>query len=146
MEHTYSVKLKGIDLLSHSVEAPQEIGVDAEQTIFNFSVEERANFELKTFLTGLKVEINSKDNSDKLASFFVLLSFDVENFDSIIKQENGKLLIPKPLSLLTAQISLSTMRGIIYVYLKGTHLNDVLMPIIDPTIFFTEKAEKERSI
>ena len=70
---------------------------------------------------------------ETLASFNAVFTFEIVDFEkNIPKIGEGLYHVPDALNDMFKQVSISTMRGIIYSELRGTYLHAAIMPVIFP--------------
>lgn len=85
----------------------------------------------------LRSEVNSVGDSDKTksasGSFVVVFTFDVSNFEELVRSDKkGELTTDYDLALSIASITYSTARGILLVKCQGTPLFGAVLPVINP--------------
>ena len=61
-------------------------------------------------------------------NFFI----SIDNYDELVIDEGGKLEIDNHLYVNLVAVSFSTGRGLIYARLHSTHLENIILPVIDP--------------
>lgn len=99
--------------------------------IFEIKVEVRVVPEKGIVMPTVDIMILEDKTKKELANFKIACSFEIVDFDTVIlKNEEGKFLIPKPLQDIIQPVSISTARGVVYSELRGTHLNNAIMPVV----------------
>ncbi len=61
-------------------------------------------------------------------NFFI----SIDNYDDLVIEKDGKLEIDNHLYVNLVAVSFSTGRGLIYARLHSTHLENIILPVIDP--------------
>ncbi len=105
-----------------------------EEFSFFYGINSEAKVRPEVGLVVILITVNVlSDKEQSLATLNSVCSFEIVEFEKNIKQkEDGKYFVPDDLEELFKQVSISTMRGIMYSELKGTYLNNAIMPIIFP--------------
>lgn len=88
----------------------------------------KANFELN-------VQTSSKEETEKEAqgNFHFIYIYQVENLKELaIPDENKEIELNGSLGNALASITYSTSRGILFARLRGTGLENFILPVIDP--------------
>lgn len=96
-------------------------------------------------LIGVEVAVIVKERGSglKLAFMKIFLEFSVKNFESVIaKDEADEYKIPYSIEAMTRRIAISTTRGVMFSYLKGTYLHRAILPIV-PELLKPKKDIKE---
>jgi hypothetical protein len=109
-------------------------------------------FDLKTetsepdkFFTNLLYITLFEKQSDivkiELAKLHTLTTFQIINYNEVIKKKGEGIIVPNQLISLTAGIAISTARGILSLHLKDTKISNAIIPIINPQMFIPVKTE-----
>jgi len=124
----FNIRFDRVELLAKTL---NNIRVEQED-VFSFEVKTRSSIkkEERLIVTVVDVLIKKAAGSKTAASFTAACGFIVENFEDAFAKKGNSLL--KELDDLFKTISISTMRGIIYSELRGTHLHDVHLPVFLP--------------
>jgi len=121
----------GIQIISKSV---SEMPVDFSVTPifgFNIRVETRVDAQEHLVMPFVHVTITETKRTEELAKIIVACLFRIVDFEhEITLNQDGLYNVPIEIESLIRPISISTVRGIIYSELRGTHLNNAIMPII----------------
>lgn len=123
--------LQGIELMSFSI-LPQQ-SHDHVNEIFQFNVqqEQKANQEKRLIIIFTTVTVADVDVNNTLANILVACGFEIPAFDDIIKRDKeDNFLIPHDLNISLNRIAIATTRGILYAQLRGSYLQDTLLPIV----------------
>lgn len=138
-EEKFEFRLNGVELAEFSM-TPLTPG-EKLSGIFKFdvTVETRLSPERSLLVAFVSVNIRDNDKEKSLAFIRVAVGFDINKFDEVItKNEKGDYVIPIKLDAATRRIAISTTRGVMFGYFKGTHLHKAFLPII-PELMTPEK-------
>ena len=98
---------------------------------FNINIDGQVIAPSKFFVFRINVNINNPDTNYQYFRISVLNYFEIENFEESIKLNNdGLYQIPPSLDATLRPVCISTARGIIFSELRGTYLNNSVMPVI----------------
>ena len=125
-------RLIGIEILDKHYKNPIIPDLKFENFQFNIKLEASVNAGLKSINLISNIEILSENITIVLAAISINFVYELINFDEIILIENNGLLLPDSLSETLNSLSYSTARGIVFSEFKGTFLQNVILPIIDP--------------
>ena len=101
---------------------------------FTVSLETRANANNKLVFIIVTIEIKSEEQTHSFCKMAASCVYEVENFNEVIEvSTEGKIEIDKQFNDLFNSVSISTVRGVLFSYLKGTFLHNALLPLVDPT-------------
>lgn len=139
------MQLKAIEILNSSMNLPAHTNTPAANFNFNISIESRTDSSKKLVFVIVHVEIKNDNLSVVLGSISASCIYEIVNFDEVIKTEaDGRVNIPEKLIETLNIISLSTTRGVMFSYFKGTFLHGAVLPIIDPKQFQTRSQIVEK--
>lgn len=114
---------------------PEKIQIDMDSK-FNYQDDLLQNF------MHFKFEIEEKDKKVSLSHFDIIYTFEVENLQDILADEETK----KALHLNIISVTYSTSRGILFSETKGFALNAIYLSPISPQKLYesilNQKAEK----
>lgn len=138
-EEKFEFRLNGVELAEFSM-APLTAG-EKLSGIFKFDVtaETKLSPERNLLVVFVSVNIREETKEKSLAFIRVAVGFDVNKFNEVVtKNDQGDYVVPIKLDAATRQISISTTRGVMFGYFKGTHLHKAFLPII-PELMTPEK-------
>ena len=124
----------------------KELGEAKENVKITFNVRSNSKVmaEQGIVIMNTTVLIFDANSTDIFAEFNVDCLFQVIEFEKHIKLNDRKLyVIPPQLEGIIKPVSISTVRGIIYSELRGTYLNNVIMPVIFMDSMQREEAPAE---
>ena len=104
---------------------------------FSMGFELGFNLEDKLVKADFQFEITTKSDGENLdeaqGTFHFIYVFNVENLDELaIPDKNYNIELNGGLGNALASITYSTTRGILFARLKGTALENFILPVIDP--------------
>ncbi len=131
-EIQFQMRISSISVLrfsQHDIEEFDPNKVDA--------IEYQSDFEVKTLheTSEIAVETTLKLKVQELDSYFgelkVLMKFHISPFDTVIKKVDDGYQIPDLLIFNLFNILIGTIRGILYEKLRGTILQNEVLPLFD---------------
>lgn len=129
-EEQINFRFASIHVMSKRVE---ELKIENLGKSFNFqvTVETKVQPAGKLVIPFIYVKIMFVDNTDSIADFTIACAFYIEEFEKIIlPNEEGVYTVPQDFDNLIRPISISTARGVIASDLRGTYLQNAIMPVI----------------
>lgn len=137
-QKTYAFVLKRIDLLEKSlkIHTKKEKKTDYD---YGISLQIIPNLSDNQSFHIMSVDIFPKgQEKDVIATVRLGFIFEIFDLEKIaIINENGINLPEGLLNLLNAVV-IGTMRGVIFSELRGTQLDDAILPVLDPSKFQRE--------
>lgn len=134
-QQTYSFSLKRIDLIEKSLRVynKKEKKVDYDYSIsLQIIPNPPDNQSFHIMLVNIFPKGHEKDIIATVRLGFIFEIFDLENI--AITNDEGITLPEGLLNLLNAVV-IGTMRGVIFSELRGTQLDDAILPVLDPSKF-----------
>lgn len=120
----------GIDIKSKMLNELGNTKPDASVT-FNIRVESKVAQDQGIVIMNVIVKIYDAVDSQTFAEFNIDCLFHIIDFEKHIKLNDKSLfVIPPFLESIMKPVSISTVRGVIYSELRGTYLNNSIMPVI----------------
>jgi hypothetical protein len=125
-------RIIGIDIVDKSMSAvPKDLKGGDVQFFFDIRVEVKVSVENKLVVPFVHIKVREGESNLALATIGVSCHFEIQDFEAHIKlNEAGLYAIPPILETSLKQIAISTARGVLYSELKGTYLNNAVLPII----------------
>lgn len=121
--------MHGIELMTFSI-LPQQ-SPDHDSFEFNVQQEQKANCEKQLIIIFTTVTISIPGVQHTLANIQIACGFEISSFDDIIKRDKeDNFLIPHDLSISLNRIAVATTRGVLYAQLRGSYLQDTILPIV----------------
>jgi hypothetical protein len=130
----------GIHIISKNVVELLQPLINSVVFSFNIKVETQVQAENRLVVSVVSVTITEQNRSLELANFKIACLFQIDNFSETIKaNEQGVYIVPPDFEATTRPVSISTARGILYSELRGTYLNNAIMPVIYMDTFVEEQ-------
>lgn len=125
---TVNIRVHGIDLIEKNLY--RAVIKDSDQFLFDTKVQTAVNNEQSLVVVFASVDVRRHDGNDLLANLVCGFGFQIDNFQDFGKDVNGSYIIPPEIETMLRNISISTLRGILFSELKGTPLHRAILPII----------------
>lgn len=131
-EVQFQMRISSINVLRYSQYDIDEFDPDKVDAI-----EYQSDFGLKTLseTSEIAVETTLKLKVQELDSYFgelkVIMKFHITPFDTVVKKVENGFQIPDLLMFNLFNISTGTLRGILYEKLRGTILQNEVLPLIN---------------
>lgn len=127
-------RIIALDILEANLVAPTQNL--PKEIIFQFDVniEHRWNTTDEIFIVVTTISIFSNEKEHLLAKFKTNTVYKIEELANYINAENNKINMPTDVILDLNEIAISTTRGSLFSFLKGTYLHNAVLPIIHQTI------------
>jgi hypothetical protein len=134
-------KIKAIEILEsnlHKTNVPIE-----GDTVFQYDISLEQRIGLKECLMNVicGVEIWTEIRDQQLASLKTGFIYTVENLESYWDKKSGKPILPEDFRVSLNSVALSTSRGILFSFLKGTYLHSAILPVVNPYAFKIENLD-----
>ncbi len=130
-EVTLGYQLIGMELVDFEIRSKRAI----EDSLINFKIEIN-----HIISEDGKVHVNAKSsilyNDESLSSTNIVCTFLIENYKEWLDLQgltNGVL--PTGLANIINGITISTLRGVMFVKLQGTFLASIMLPVVDVQVF-----------
>jgi hypothetical protein len=128
-------RITGVEIVKTQIN-PIQPGFTATDFQFTVNLETRIDPQKKLIIIIVTADIKADNNSELLGSIGAASIFTIENFDDVFKKVTDVTYdTPDNIMITLASISISTLRGIMFDQLRGTHLHGAILPIMDPKKF-----------
>ncbi len=127
-------RIVALDILeANLVSPPQNL---TQEIVFQFdiNIEHRWNTDDNIFIVVTTISIFSNDKKHLLSKFKTNTVFKVEELAKHVDTANSKNNMPTDVILDLNELAISTTRGSLFSFLKGTYLHNAILPIINQTI------------
>jgi hypothetical protein len=138
---TVTWRIRSIDLVSFKAEEKVKTPgkYDPNKITFYLSVHYDLVVEERLIRITFPIEIFSDEtHTEQLGSIQTKGEFDILNFEEVMKENDGQF--PVNLISVLVGVTLSTTRGMLILLSKGTSFEKAIIPIINPMVFFNQKA------
>lgn len=132
---SFSFALKQIDLIEKSLRLlnKKEKKVDYD---YDISLQLMPDPSLNQSFHFISVNIFTKgQEKDFIATFKLGFVFEIPNLETIATTNDEGATLPEDLLNLLNAVVIGTMRGVIFSELRGTQLDDAILPVLDPSKF-----------
>lgn len=124
-------KIHGIELIYFSIQPQQAKAYGKGPFEFNIRQEQKTNAEKRLIIVFTTITIKEAGKDMLLANLQVACGFEISSFENIIrKDKEGNFLIPHDLNVAVSRISVATARGILYMQLRGSYLQNTTLPVL----------------
>jgi len=127
-------RIVALDILeANLVSPPQSL---TKEIVFQFdvNVEHRWNTDDGIFIVVTTISIFSNEKEHLLSNFKTNTIFKIEELANYVDTKNSKNNMPTDVILDLNELAISTARGSLFSFLKGTYLHNAILPIINQTI------------
>lgn len=128
-EQSFNIRFDGVELIEKHLFK----GIASEHDKFTFDTKVQTLIDpIKNILVAfVSVGIRKEDGSETFATIICAFGYHIAELSSLKDEiDQNKYNIPPELDNMVKQISISTMRGIIFSEFRGTHLHRAILPII----------------
>lgn len=131
MDNVQPFSIHGIELITFSIlPLPGAENIN-DAFEFNIQQEQKTNAEKHLVIIFTHVIIKEPGADSFLATIQVACGFEISSFETIIKKDReNNFLIPHELNVSLNRIAVATTRGILYVQLRGSYLQNTTLPIV----------------
>lgn len=133
-QRDYNIRFHGVDIIEKCL---YKLSV-TEEDVFFFEVKSQSLVDSaqKLIVTFVEVNIKKANSSEIIAAIICGFGYVVENFEnSLEKNEESNYIIPSELEKMLRDVSISTMRGIMFSEFRGTQLHKAILPLIKSDSF-----------
>jgi hypothetical protein len=125
-------QIKGIELLNTCLNEPLRILSDSTSFQFDINLEHKVNLENKLVIVVTTVIVNLENKEQLLGQVTTSCIYEIAQMDELYNKETKELKLPDDFVVTLNSISLSTTRGLMFSFFRGTYLHNAVLPIIDP--------------
>ncbi len=127
-------RIVALDVLEANLIAPTQNL--PKEIIFQFDVnlEHRWNTDDEILIVVTNISIYTNEKENVLAKFKTNTVYKIEGLSNHVDAANKKLNLPTDFILDLNETAISTTRGSLFAFLKGTYLHNAILPIINQTI------------
>lgn len=139
IEQNIEFRIDRIEIINSSIIAPTQ---QFEVNGFNFELQLQMKLETiqKFIMVFVDVTVNTQESKETIGRYTACFTFNATNFDEIlIKNGQNKLELPKSTIDTLNNISISTVRGLMFGAFRGTFLHNAILPVVDPTLIQSQQ-------
>ncbi len=147
----HKIHLVKVDIIKCHIDSPFEFSPDKiKGHEFNMDFDLGFNLEDKLIKADFKLDVASKSEGGNIeeatGKFNFTFIFNIENLNELaILEKDSHMNLNGNLGNALASITYSTTRGILFTRLKGTALENFILPVIDPNELINDKTKKVNS-
>jgi hypothetical protein len=130
----YSFSITSIQLIEKQLSFPPKRDKVTEFD-FDISLNITTNREKKQSIHFMNVTVTTKEDKKKVGSLSMVCFFQIDEFDTILVQEENEIRLPQDLIYLLNTVVIGTARGVMYSEFRGTFLDEAYLPVLDPRQF-----------
>lgn len=127
-------RIVALDVLEANLVAPTQDLPKEISFQFDINIEHRWNTDDEIFIVVTTISIFSNKKEHLLSKFKTNTVFKVEDLAKHVDTANSKNNMPTDVLLDLNELAISTTRGSLFAFLKGTYLHNAILPIINQTI------------
>lgn len=126
-----SFSIKSIDILQSVLHPLPTQGLETGDLTFKIQVEQKIDASNKLIHVSVHIHVLSKVIEQELAGLDTVCIFQVANFSDILKTDSASSSLPGQFANNLSAIAISTTRGLMFAFLRGSYLHNAILPIID---------------
>ena len=120
------------------LKTPKQVLPKGIAYLFNMNIEHRVDVEKKFVMVLTSASCFADKDQGDLSRFKSSCIYYLPQLEKYIDKETKVLNLPEQFIILINSISISTTRGLMFSFLKGTFLHNAIIPIVNPTAFKME--------
>jgi hypothetical protein len=126
-----SFKLVTIEVLESILNQPLIPITGANIFQYDISLEQRISAGEGVIMAICSINILNDARDQQLSRIKSSCIFSVSNLDSYTDKKSKIVIVPEDFRVKLNSIAISTTRGIMFSFLKGTYLHNAILPIVD---------------
>lgn len=132
-------QIKAIELIESSLNAIQNpLKVD-ETFKFDINLQHKLNNDKKLIIVVCTVSIHTEEKDKQFAHIKSSCIYHIQNWDEFIDTKTKELIFPADFLTALNAITISSTRGMLFSFLRGTFLHNAILPVIDLQSFTVSK-------
>lgn len=135
-------QIKSIEILDSYLKTPKHPIVNDVTFQFDMSLEHRIDLEKKFIIVLTNVSCFVDQDQGELSRFKSSCIYYLPELDKYFDEKSSNINLPNQFVTSINSISISTTRGLLFSFLKGTFLHNAVIPIINPASFKLENNYK----
>ncbi|MGF1637322.1 MAG: hypothetical protein ACFCUU_09625 [Cyclobacteriaceae bacterium] len=129
------LQIRAIELLDSCLNTPKKQLPNNSVFQFDINLEHRQNVENKHVIVVCSVSIFTEKKEELLGQVKVSCIYYVPRFDEFIVKNSSDPKFPDDFVIKLNSITISTTRGMMFSFFRGTFLHNAILPMVDQTIF-----------
>lgn len=135
----YGFQIKTVELLDSSLKTSDKALDKSPVYSFDINIEHRINIESKITIVVCTVSIYTKSKQDIIGNIKTGCIYSIPDMDSYIDQKSKQIKLPDELAMMLNTVSISTTRGMMFSFFRGTILHNAILPLVNPQQFSIPK-------
>lgn len=135
ISNNVNFQIRGMEILDSCLNAPTSPLPSNPKFQFDLAIEHRLNLENKLVIVICKVGIRDEAKEILYGELKGSCIFFVEKLDEYFNKETNKLTLPDEFIITLNSVTISSMRGLMFSFFRGTFLHQAILPIVDPKSF-----------
>ncbi len=128
-------QIRGMEILDSCLNAPTSPLHPNPKFQFDLAIEHRINLENNLVIVICKVGIRNESKETLFGELRGSCIFFVEKLNDYFDPQTNKLSLPEDFVVTLNSVTISSMRGLMFSFFRGTFLHQAVLPIIDPKSF-----------
>ena len=137
-EENIEFQIKGIEILDSFLKTPKQVIPKGIAYQFDMKIEHRVDVEKKFVMVLTSASCFVDKDQEDLSRFKSSCIYYLPQLEKYINKETKALDLPEQFLISINSISISTTRGLMFSFLKGTFLHNAVIPIVNPIAFKME--------
>ncbi len=134
-------KIVTIEIMESILNQPLAPILEGNIFQFDISLEQRINSSEGFVIVLCTINILNNSRDQQLSRIKSSCIFAVNDLDSYTDKKTGIVNLPEDFRVNLNSIAISTSRGIMFSFLRGTYLHNAILPIVNPTAFILNKPD-----
>ncbi|MBW6498128.1 MAG: hypothetical protein K0B09_07060 [Bacteroidales bacterium] len=135
METKINFQLKNIELIETCINSPQK-QLDGNSVFqFDINLEHRVSVDGNNVFVICSISVLNDTKGQVFGNIKASCIFEVKELSQFLDKKTKKHKLPGSFILTLNSISISTLRGLMFSFFRGTYLHNAVLPIIDPKDF-----------
>lgn len=130
-----SFQIMGMEILDSCLNAPSSPLPTNSNFQFELGIEHRFNIEKKLVIVICDVTVKDQSKDILYGQLRGSCIFFIEKSEDFFMPENKSLNLPEPFIVTLNSITISSIRGLMFSFFRGTFLHQAVLPVIDPKSF-----------
>ena len=136
-----SFKIKTIIILESNLNKPN-VSIESA-SVYQYDISLEQSIRIKECLMDVicRIEIWTDARDQQLANLKSRFIYNVDNLENYWDKKTNKPNLPDDFRVSLNSVAISTSRGLMFSFLKGTYLHDAILPVVNPYAFKIENLE-----
>lgn len=132
-QHTFKIVV--IEIIESILNQPPAPFLDGHMFQFDISLEQRIISKENAIIVICTIGILNDNRDQQLSRVKSSVIFEVVDLENYTDKKSGEVNLPEEFRVSLNSIAISTSRGIMFSFLRGTYLHNAILPIVNPSAF-----------